>query len=332
MSDPASGSSAFSGVGQFVEEHRTAAIVIGGVVFVFVMYEILKPSPAPVQQVATAPSDTASINAAGQIQSTQIAANSASALATIAAGVTNNQTAAAQTVALAQLQGQTDASVAAAAATTASAYYGAATSIAASNTAGLIAQTQAQRDEQIAGDSTIASEFSNLSNLLAKYGTTTQALVAGLNAGSPGSAPAVGVIPNLQGPVAPNTGEGLGLAMATGSAWLGIQDEMVQNQIALSTNNQINANNASLVALAAQENDANNAAANARFTSLTGTVNGAVSTMTGWLSSLFGAFNTTAANVKPATNAPSATTISQINAGLLAGGPTLPSAAGLSHF
>lgn len=299
----------------FVKEHPVGiAVAVLGVVVLIYLYEN-SGSSAP---TATGSADDSAINAAAAIQAAQTSANEQTAVAGIAAGVTNNQTTAAQTVALAQIQGQNDANAAAATATLGSAYYGAATEISANNTAGAIAATQAQETEQLSQNQTIASEFGNLSGVLTNFGNNTQSMVNNLNA-SPTTtgAPLAAVQPTLISP-------DFGLAAMTGGA----------NAVYASIASVFNAQqqNAASEALANQENTTNANAAVSIAQTKAGATSGALSTMTGWLSSLFGSFSGSVAATAPTTAAPNMQTLASTNLAPLAAGPLGFTPSNISEF
>lgn len=342
--DPAHHVSQTSGdVWGFIKGHPMGiAIAVGALVILFIL--LSKGGSSAPSSVAVPVDPTAD---AAAVQNAQIAANGQTAIATIAAGVTNNQTAAAQTVALATIQGQNDATAAAATANIASSYYGAATAISESNTAAAIAQTQAQAAEQISGNTTTAAEFSDLAKTITAYGGNVQSILNGLNttgAGiqhdvvssvSGGSNPsAITFTPQALLPIPSGAGAvgGSPFAAITG-ALLGqsaINSTVATNSTIMAQNTAgqaaANSANIAIAASSAASQTAQTAAVAASgqsiFSGLTGAAANGISTMTGWLSQLTGAFGGAVAASKPVTPSVNLAQLQNANSALLLGNPT----------
>jgi len=327
----------------FIKEHPAGiAIAVGGLVVLFILLS-RGGSSAP-QSVAVPVDPTAD---AAAVQGQQIAVNGQTAIATIAAGVTNNQTAAAETVALATIQGQNDATAAAATAGIANSYYNAATAISDNNTSAAIASINARSAEQISSNANTASEFADLAKTVASFGGNTQSILDSLN--STGAAIQKDVVSSVSGgsgaitfqptnvtlggtTVSPLDLSGLSLPGDTGYYAGVIQIKQHQADVAsAAAQNTVNANAATAIAAsnaAGQVGVANaNAAAAASvagsgtaiFSGLAGAAKNGLSIMTGWLSQLTGAFGVATKASAPVTPTVDLPGLQSANNSLLSG-------------
>lgn len=164
--------------GNFIEEHpyASAGIAVGAVLLIW-YFTSGSSAPAPSQ-----PADNSAAAAALAASNNQIAGQTA--LAQIAAGVANAQTSAQQATSLASINGQTAAALAAASAATSVAQYQSQADIAASNNASSIAYSHDAASIAGSANATITSEFSAVSDLIGKFGTTLDTNQnAGINTG-----------------------------------------------------------------------------------------------------------------------------------------------------